>query len=300
MIYHKSVLLQEVISFLDPKPWKVFIDATVGGGGHTFELLRKRSRVLGIDQDPDAIAYVQNKWDLERAKWKIAENLVLTKGNFSQIAKIAEENGFSSVDGILLDLGVSSHQLEDPQRGFSFQKEGPLDMRMDKNLNITAYDLINNFEKRRLYEIFKTYGQEELAGPIAAAVCSARQIAPIASTVQLAKIVEQVYSRCKPRLSSSGRKISPATKTFQALRIVINSESLNLQQCLPQTVDLLNLGGRLVVISFHSLEDGIVKRFLKTNKKLTILTERPIGPTLKEIENNPRARSAKLRAAEKI
>lgn len=293
MIYHESVLLQEVIKFLDPKPGKVFIDATIGGGGHTFELLKHGSKVLGIDRDQESLDYIQGKFQIEKG-------LILEKGNFSQITQIAKDNGFSNVDGILLDLGVSSHQLEDPKRGFSFLKEGPLDMRMDKNLNIKAYDLINNFEKRRLHEIFKTYGQEELAGPIAAAVCSARQIAPIASTVQLAKIVEQVYSRCKPRLRSYGRKIHPATKTFQALRIVINSESLNLQQCLPQTVDLLNLGGRLVVISFHSLEDGIVKRFLKTNRKLRILTERPIGPTLTEISDNPRARSAKLRAAERV
>ena len=284
MTYHKSVLLQEVVKFLDPKPGKVFIDATIGGGGHTEELLKHGSKVLGIARDPEAISYVLDKW-------KIAENLILAHGNFSQIAQIAKDNGFADVDGILLDLGVSSHQLDEPERGFSFQKKGPLDMRMDKNLNITAYDLINNLEKRRLNEIFKTFAQEELAGPIAAAICSARQVAPIESTYELARIVEKTYSRCRPRFKSGGWKVNPATKTFQALRIVVNSEKINIQECLPQTVNLIKIGGRLVVISFHSLEDGIVKRFLKTSRNLRILTE---------IRSNPRARSAKLRAAERI
>ena len=293
MTYHKSVLLQEVIKFLHPQAGKMFIDATIGGGGHTIELLNRGSRVLGIDRDQESIDYI-------RRKLQDRKELILEKGNFTEIGIIAKKHNFTNVDGILLDLGVSSHQLDDTKRGFSFNKDGPLDMRMDKSLNITAYDLINNLEKRRLHEIIKTYGQEELARPIVAAICSTRQVTQIVSTVQLAKIVEEVYSRCKPRFGSYGRKIHPATKTFQALRIVINSESLNLEQCLPQTVNLLNLGGRLVVISFHSLEDGIVKRFLKTSGKLRILTERPIGPTLTEIESNPRARSAKLRAADRV
>lgn len=292
MIYHKSVLLQEVIKFLDPKPGKVFIDATVGGGGHAIELVKRGARVLGIDRDSEALKYVKSRFE--------HKDLILTKGNFAQIAQIASQNGFESADGILLDLGVSSNQLEDAKRGFSFQKEGPLDMRTDPNLNITAYDLINNFEERRLYEIFKTFAQEELARPIAAAICSARQIAPIATTLELAKLIENVYSRCRPRSRFRGKKIHPATKTFQALRIVVNSETLNLQECLSQTEQILKIGGRLVSISFHSLEDGIVKRFLKSSVNFKSLTERPIGPTLTEIKNNPRARSAKLRVAEKV
>lgn len=199
------------------------------------------------------------------------------------------------MDGVLFDLGVSSHQIETPQRGFSFSKVGPLDMRMDKSITVTAYDIVNHFDERRLNEIFKTYGQEKFSRSIARAVCSARQIEPINSTVRLAKVIEKAIP---PGVRK--QKINPATKTFQAIRIVVNSELLNLQESLPQTTELLVSGGRLVIISFHSLEDGIVKRFLKSQGGLRVLTPKPIGPSQSEILDNPRARSAKLRAAEKI
>ena len=287
-IFHTPVLLDKVVEFLMPKPGKSYIDATLGGGGHTFEITKRGARVLGIDRDKQALEYVNSRMHME-------QNLTLVQGNFSQIAEIAKSHGFSQVDGILFDLGVSSHQLETPQRGFSFTKEGPLDMRMDQNLPISAYDIVNNFEERRLNEIFKTYGQEKFSRSIASAICSARQIEPINSTIRLAKIIQQATKRGVRKT-----KIHPATKTFQAIRIVINSELLNLQECLPQTISLLVHGGRLVIISFHSLEDALVKRFLKQDRQLRVLTPKPIGPARSEIWQNPRARSAKLRAAEKI
>ncbi len=293
MKYHRPVLLQKTIEFLDPARGKLFIDATVGGGGHAFELLKRGGKVLGIDRDPEAIKHIKKSQKL-KAK---SQKLVLVCGNFSQIGEIAKSEGFSQLSGILFDLGVSSHQLEEARRGFSFIHEGPLDMRMDPNLNVRAFDLVNNFDKRRLNEIFKTYSQEELSWPIADAICRARQVKTIETTTELAKIVEAVYAR---HIKRKNKRIHPATKTFLALRIVVNSELLNLEDSLPQTVDLLEIGGRLVIVSYHSLEDGIVKRFFKQESRLKILTPKPIGPENSEIEANPRARSAKLRVAERI
>ena len=293
MKYHRPVLLQKTIEFLDPARGKLFIDATVGGGGHAFELLKRGGKVLGIDRDPEAIKHIKKSQKL-KAK---SQKLVLVCGNFSQIGEIAKSEGFSQLSGILFDLGVSSHQLEEARRGFSFIHEGPLDMRMDPNLNVRAFDLVNNFDKRRLNEIFKTYSQEELSWPIADAICRARQVKAIETTTELAKIVEAVYAR---HIKRKNKRIHPATKTFLALRIVVNSELLNLEDSLPQTVDLLEIGGRLVIVSYHSLEDGIVKRFFKQESRLKILTPKPIGPENSEIEANPRARSAKLRVAERI
>ncbi len=297
MTYHKSVLLQEVISYLDPKPGKLFIDGTLGGGGHTQRLLEAGATVLGIDRDPEALNYVKSN-----LLPKFNKNLILVQDNFSHIEEVATKHNMKQVAGILLDLGVSSHQIDDAKRGFSFQKDGPLDMRMDPSLQISAYDIINNFEKRRLNEILQAYGQEKFAGPIAAAICSTREVAPITSTGQLAGIIEKSIARWQykgHKKLNFRAKINPATKTFQALRIVINSELLNLDECLPQTVKLLKPGGRLAVVSFHSLEDVIVKRFFKQDWQLLSLTERPVGPSKLEIEQNPRARSAKLRVAER-
>ncbi len=286
MIYHKPVLLQEIIEFLDPKPDDLFIDATVGGGGHAIELVKNHAKVLGIDRDPEAIDYIRKQF---------GKDLILVQGNFSDIGRIAREKGFEKVNGILFDLGVSSHQLEKAERGFSFLAEGPLDMRMDPNLVPTAYDLVNNLDQRRLNEILKTYGQEKFSWTIARAIVSARQIKPIETTTELAGIIKEVYRK---RTKSS--KLNPATKTFQSLRIVVNSELLNLESCLPQTPDLLKIGGRLAAVSFHSLEDRIVKRFFKSRSELKVLTQKPIGPQSWEIEKNPRSRSAKLRVAERV
>ena len=284
---HKSVLLHEVIEFLDPQKGDAFIDATIGFGGHTEKLLEKSTRVLGIDRDPEAIEYL-------KSEFRDYKNLVVVRGNFADIGKIARSHNFTSVKGILFDLGVSSCQLEKAERGFSFQKEGPLDMRMDPAITVRAYDIVNNFERRRLYEIFKTYGGEKFSRRIAGAVCSARKVKPIETTTELARIIEGAVP------GGARERIHPATRTFQALRIVVNSELLNLEQALPQTADLLKVGGRLAVVSFHSLEDKIVKRFLKQEKRLLVLTKKPIGPTESEIRDNPRCRSAKLRVAKKV
>lgn len=286
MGFHKPVLLQEVISFLDPKPGSKIIDATLGGGGHTEELLKRGARVLGIDRDEEAVEFA-------KGRFKNNQNLKLVNGNFSNLEQIAKANGFEQVEGIIFDLGVSSHQLEKPERGFSFQKEGPLDMRMDKQLTVRAYDIINNFEKRRIYEILETYGQEKHSWAVASAIYSARRLKPIETTTELAKIIDKA-------IRGVGRsRVNKATRVFQALRIVVNSEILNLEEALPQTVNILKKSGRLAIISFHSLEDQKVKRFFKQNK-LKVLTDKPIGPNQSEVTANPRARSAKLRVAEKI
>lgn len=293
MIFHKPALLQETLEYLRPKASGLYIDATAGGGGHTKAILESGAKVLAIDRDPEAIEYLRKEYQQTLDN---SQMLTLARGNFSQIGKIAKEHEFDSVDGILFDLGVSSHQLSVAARGFSIYRDGPLDMRMDPALNIKAENLVNDFDERRLYEIFKTYGQEKYSRFIARAIISARQVAPIKSTGQLAGLVEKtVYRSVRSR-----SRIHSATRVFQALRIVVNAEILNLEECLPQTVNLLKSGGRLVVISFHSLEDGIVKRFFKETRELKVLTERPIGPAAKELQENPRVRSAKLRAAEKV
>ena len=286
MTFHKSALLQESIELLSPKPSGLFIDATLGGGGHAKSILTEGAKVLGIDRDPEAIEYV---------KKQNLKGLTIARGNFAQIGKIAGKEGFAEVDGIIFDLGVSSHQLESAQRGFSFQKSGPLDMRMDPSLTVRAYDIINNFQERRLDEIFKTYGQEKFSRKLASAICSARKVKLIETTAELARIIEEAIPRGVKK-----SKIHSATKAFQGLRIVINSEILNLEQALPQTIKLLKPGCRLAIISFHSLEDSLVKRFFKQERRLEVLTKKPIGPSNKERAENPRARSAKLRVAEKI
>lgn len=286
--YHTSVLKNEAIEQLSVQAGELYIDATGGGGGHTEEILKRGGKVLTLDRDPQAV---------EEIKESLGQNpnLKVKEANFSHIYNTANELGFTSVMGIIFDLGVSSRQLSVPQRGFSFQNSGPLDMRMDPNIQIKASDLINNLDKRRLNDIFQEYGQEKFGLAVADAICSARQIKPIEKTDELSEIVVEVY-----RKKGQRPKLHPATKVFQALRIVVNSELLNLEEALPQTVRLLKKDGRLVVISFHSLEDGIVKRFFKQEERLKILTKLPIGPTEEEIVVNPRARSAKMRVAQKI
>jgi len=302
--YHKPVLLQEVLDYLKPSPGKVYIDATAGGGGHTFEIIGQGAKVLGLDRDPESIEYLDKEVKSsprfsgeagQKSKVKISKNLFLVNGNYNKIGEIANSHGFEKVDGILFDLGVSSHQLQIANRGFSFRKSGPLDMRMDPKLNIQASDIINNFERKKLDEIFKKFAQEKFSWSIANAICSARQVRPIETTEELATIVRGVYKK-----RGLKNKIDPATKVFQGLRIVVNSELVNLEEALPQTTQLIKSGGRLVVISFHSLEDSIVKRFFKQDNSWKIITPKPIRPNLNETEVNPRARSARLRAAIRV
>lgn len=282
--FHKSVLLQTAIDFLKVTPGDKYIDCTLGDGGHSLEILNLGGEVLGLDVDPVSI---------EIAKKRIGEKeeFKTTRGNFSKLLEIAKSNGFEEVSGIIFDLGFSSRQIEDEERGFGF-KSITLDMRMDPSLGVKAIDIINNFDERKINEIFTRFGQERNSRRITNIILRARERKRIESGKELAEIIEE----------GAGRrgKIHPATRVFQALRIVVNSELESLKEALPQATELLKTNGRLVVISFHSLEDQIVKDFLKNEARIRILTKKPIGPDQKELKENPRARSAKLRAGEKV
>ena len=262
-IYHIPVLLKEVLEALEIKPGEKYIDCTYGGGGHFRGIQKAGGIVLGIDQDPEAKAPVQ--------------------GNFAHLKEIALQAGFDQVAGILFDLGVSSHQLEMDYRGFSFNKEAKLDMRMDQTAGLTAADLINAGSEKELANLFFKYGEERESRKIAKAIVLNR---PIETTNDLAEIILKVSHR------SRNDRTHPATRVFQALRIAVNDELASLEEALPQALELLKPGGKLTVISFHSLEDRIVKNFMK--KSLLI------RPSLEEIKINPRARSGKLRIMEKI
>ncbi len=292
--YHVPVLLKEAVEYLNIRSGKKYIDCTLGGGGHTAEILRAGGTVLGIDQDTEAIDFVE-----ENKKEEIREKkLVLKQGNFAHLQQIATETGFSPVSGILFDLGVSSHQLETGYRGFSFAGSLParLDMRMDPGgQTVTAADFLNAGSENELANLFWRFGEERDSRRIARAIVRYRSAKKIETTDELVKIILSVSRRGKRD------RTHPATRTFQALRIAVNDEMANLEAALPQATELLASGGRLVVVSFHSLEDGIVKDFMKANiKLLQNLTAKPIVPTPEEIEANPRARSGKLRAAEKL
>ncbi len=294
--FHTPVLLKEVIEFIRVEEGKHYIDATVGGGGYTQEILRRGGIVLGIDVDQDAIEHVSGRWKVESRSWNIKEdNLRIIRGNFRNIGDIARFHGFAKVSGIVFDLGVSSYQLEKVERGFSFQREGPLDMRMDHELAVKAGDLINILTKGEMYELFRQLGEERYAYAISESIIRARKIKPITTTTELANVVASAV----PVKRGS---IHQATKAFQALRIAVNDELNNIQEALPQAVGLLENNGHLVVVSFHSLEDRIVKNMFKefkTQGKGSILTKKPVSPSFEEIEKNNRARSAKLRVFEK-
>lgn len=289
--FHEPVLLKEAIGYLNIKPGRKYVDATVGGGGHAEAILKLNGQLLAIDCDPEAIEAARERLftACPDASWR------LTQGNFKDLAKIAGKYGFEKIDGVLFDLGVSSYQLQMPKRGFSFNLEGPLDMRMDPSLEVTAADLVNGLNKGELEELFKKFAQEYSARRIAEAIVNARRLKPIKTIGQLVEIIENAVPR-------KGR-LHPATKVFQALRIVVNDELNNLKAALPQAMALLNPGGRLTVISFHSGEDRIVKHFLKNTErhgKMRIITEKPVCPTFEEVKKNPRSRSAKLRVGEKL
>ncbi|MDO8515154.1 MAG: 16S rRNA (cytosine(1402)-N(4))-methyltransferase RsmH [bacterium] len=259
--YHIPVLLNEVVELLQVKKGGRYIDCTYGGGGHTKGIEAAGGIVLGIDQDPEAHAPIH--------------------GNFAHLKEIAIANGFDQVDGILMDLGVSSHQLETNYRGFSFNKVGNLDMRMDQTgQTVTALDLINAGSEKELAKIFREFGEENFAGPIARAIKKSN----IQTTDDLAEVIL--------RVRHTKDRTHPATRVFQALRIAVNDELNSLKEALPQAVELLKPGGKLAVISFHSLEDRIVKKFMGKSEIVT--------PTDEEIARNPRARSGKLRIYEKI
>lgn len=310
--------MEETVNYLNVGPGKKFIDATVGGGGHTEAILLAGGEVLGIDQDPTSLKKAEerllacpgtislHKRSLTTFDRTLQKRFKLVCSNFANLKQVASENGLSRVDGILFDLGFASFQMEDPKYGLSLAKEGPLDMRLDPTLGVTAADLVNSLPERSLYELFRDIGEEPRARQIARAIAKRRLSAPFKSTTDLAHLIEDYsfpYEGKSERLESKGTKIHPATRVFMALRIAVNTELDNLRRALPQAVELLGNSGRLVVISFHSGEDRIVKQFLRDYNRrgvLKILTEKVVRPNQNEIEDNPRARSAKLRAAEII
>lgn len=286
--FHKPVLLNKVIELFEIKENNKYIDATLGGGGHSLKILENGGRVLGIDQDRDALEYAQ------KVLTDYKDKIIFAKGNFKDIYQIAEQNDFKKVSGVLFDLGVSTYQLKEPKRGFSFREEGPLDMRMDKETIGCAFDIINNCSFEELYSIFLKYGEESLAKPITIAIVRERSADKIKTTKELADIINQVYQKYNKNV-----KHNPATKIFQALRIVVNHELDSLRTGIEQAIKLLDKKGRIIVISYHSLEDRIVKlAFRKSGLK--ILTKKPITADSDEIFSNKSARSAKLRVIENI
>lgn len=285
-IFHTPVLLQEIIEFLNIQKGQKYIDATTGGGGHTIEILKRGGLVLGIDQDQEALDFSRNWLYPEYEK-----KLILVKANFANIEKIAKVNGFKDVCGILFDLGVSSYQIGNPKRGFSFKNDSLLDMRMDSEVKKSALEIVNSESFETLEFIFRKYGEESFSKQVALAIVKSRSKKEIRTTKELVEIVEMV-------INARG-KINPATKIFQALRIAVNDELNALTDGLNGSIKILNTGGRIAVISYHSLEDRITKLKFK-NKMLTILTKKPITASYLETRKNPRARSAKLRVCEKL
>ena len=316
--HHVPVMLEEVLEFLRPAPGGHYIDGTAGGGGHTEAILERTApdgKVLGIDTDVQALARVRERL----AESVSSRRLVLAHGNFAELARIVNEAGFMSIQGILLDLGFSSHQMDNPERGFSFSVDGPLDMRLDQSQGISAADLVNSASEQELADIIWRYGEETRSRQIAKRIVRERAKGAITHTAQLARLAAAGVP-FKPGA------IHPATKTFQALRIAVNHELERLEEALPQMLDVLSArgrdetdgrqAGRMVIISFHSLEDRIVKEFMRREARdcicpphvpvcvcghkarLRLLTPKPVIPTSEEVIANPRARSAKLRAAE--
>jgi 16S rRNA (cytosine1402-N4)-methyltransferase len=308
---HVPVMPDQVMQTLAPSAGSLQIDATVGGGGHTERILEAASpdgRLLGLDADEAAIARVGER--LER----FGDRLVLRQANFRELAEVAPHAGFAAVDGALFDLGLSSFQLSDRDRGFGFRAGGPLDMRFDTSRGAPASELLATLDADELAALFRRYGEEKAAWRIAKAIVEARATAAIETAEDLAALIERVAPG-NPRVK---RRIHPATRVFQALRIAVNEELDALEQGLAAAVDLLRPGGRLVVLSYHSLEDRIVKRFFQAERRgcvcppeapvcvcgrsprLRLVTRPSLTPTDGEIAANPRARSARLRAAERL
>jgi len=307
---HTPVLLNEVLYFLDPQPGEIFVDATVGGGGHSSAIISRLlpgGRLIGLDRDPEAIVAARERL----APFGAAAALI--QANFKNLQSVLAGKGIMAVDGLLFDLGVSSYQLDNPERGFSYQTEAPLDMRMGQELELTATEIINNMTGKELAEIIWQYGEERWAKRIAAFIVAARQKEAITTTTQLVNIIKAAIP-ARARRSGS----HPAKRTFQALRIAINDELEALKLALEQVGYVLKPGGRVGIISFHSLEDRIVKRFFQhlsgrctcppgfpvcicgRRQVLTLVTSKAVIPSAAEIAANPRARSARLRVARRV
>ncbi len=285
---HTPVLLKEVVEALSPMAKKSYIDATLGFGGHTLELLKAGALVTGIDQDADLLELAQTRI----TESGFSSSFTAIHSSFASVLSSDRLAG-DSFDGILFDLGVSSYQLDTPERGFSFRYDAPLDMRMNKELAVTARDLINGLGKNELVELFETLGEEHAAKKIVAAIVERRRIKPIETTKQLAFLIEKLIPK--------RGKIHPATKVFQALRMAVNTEREELKAALPSALSKLVTGGIVAVISFHSLEEALVTEFFKNNSdKVELLTQDPIIPTPAEVLSNPRSRSAKLGYGRKL
>lgn len=306
---HFSVLLKETVDGLDIKPDGIYVDGTLGGGGHSEEILKRLTtgKLIGIDQDENAL-----KAASERLK-QYGENFIPVRSNFSEILKVLKELDIKKIDGMMMDLGVSSHQLDEADRGFSYRFDAPLDMRMDQRSDLDAYKVVNNYSEDELTRILREYGEENWSRRIAQFICEARQEKPVETTQEL---VDLVYKAIPAGARREGGH--PAKRTFQAIRIEVNGELEIIKQTIEDITSVLNKGGRISIITFHSLEDRLVKQTFKAlatgcicppeipvcvcnNKpKLKIITRKPILPSKEELEVNSRSKSAKLRVAKKI
>lgn len=306
---HTSVLLEETIANLKIKPDGTYVDGTLGGAGHASEVCKRLSatgRFIGIDQDDAAIAAAG-----ERLR-EFGERVTIIRSNYCNMVSRLQERGILGVDGILLDLGVSSYQLDTAERGFTYREDAPLDMRMDQRVELSAYDVVNGYSEEQLVRILRDYGEERFARNIARNICTARQEEPIRTTGELTEIIKRSIPA---KIRATGGH--PAKRTFQAIRIEVNQELTVLEESLDGMIDLLNDGGRLCVITFHSLEDRIVKNIFRKNEhpctcppdfpvcvcgkksKGAVITRKPILPGEEEMTVNPRSKSAKLRVFER-
>ncbi len=302
--YHRPVLATEMIELLAPRPGSLILDGTCGGGGHTEAILRTGADVLALDQDPDALEFARARLT------DFGSRVTLRHANFREAGRILDELGIRQIGGAILDLGVSSRQLENPDRGFSLMRNGPLDMRMDPRRELTAAEVVNSYTEEELIRIFRDLGEEPAARRLASQIVKQRKETPIRETLALAKVVEKIVAR-------HGRR-HPATQVFQALRMEVNDELGALEEGLVALTNRLETGSRIAIITFHSLEDRIVKNFFRDRSRewldrpewpeprrnpefgLQVVTPKPIEPDAVEQRANPRSRSAKLRVAERI
>ncbi len=293
-VIHQPVMKHEVIQYLNPKKAEIFLDCTVGNGGHAKEIIKRiipDGKLIGIDQDEESLLLAHETLD------KFENNVVLVKENFQNLHKVLEKLGVNKLDGVLFDLGISWFQLNTADRGFSFKYDGPLDMRMDRSKKISAFDLINNLSFEEIANIIRRFGEERYSKRIARAIVKSRKQEYIHTTKQLADLVKFSIPP-----NQRYKRIHPATRTFQAFRIAVNRELTALENGLKNVIDFMNPGARICVISFHSLEDRIVKNIFRDyfkSGKLNVLTKKPLTPSKDEIKKNKRSRSAKLRVSEK-
>ncbi len=307
---HRSVLLTECMDGLDIKPDGIYVDGTAGGAGHSSEIAKRLSNegmLIAIDQDETAVAVATQRLE------QLMKNTKVVRSNFCQIASVCKELGVDGIDGVLLDLGVSSYQLDTAERGFSYSADAPLDMRMDNRKSLSAYEVVNGYSEQQLKKILFEYGEERYAPQIASAIVKQREKAPIKTTVELSDIIKYAMP---PAAREGGHH--PAKRSFQAIRIEVNGELDVIEPAIRDAVSMLNKGGRIAIITFHSLEDRIVKQAYASlasgctcpkdfpicvcgNKpKIKLVNRKPILPSREELEENPRSRSAKLRVAEKL